>query len=677
MMRYIFLILTLLTIGSFAQTPSGLNKAWVDTLNVSIGGSFKEFATLPEYYDSSRVGLRLTFDNGLKISNTAASNTTNLAALLSAIQTPTYKWGDEAEIWFKPGYYVVTDSFAFGNNRKSVKLKGIGSSSLKKSTAGPIFYSSGSHRGSIIEGLRLVGPGLNNATEVTGYKYSGTGGWSTAQFNEFDSLRTGLYGYDMTGVAIWKNFFDANDVAVHGEFQVDNWDLFQNQFSDNDTAIFIEGSSSSIARMHNNVFGQSKVADIVSTGGAGVLSIVDNYSEDSRGQVHVGTDDGNVNNGSRIVKLDGWNSQQGGGATSGDSIFYFYDTDFIQISNLHHTGTIDTTLFIIESGAARLTMFNNYAGVTKGSGDYQLTYGGIAYDSVLSGIALFQNPFLQRYNMNGYTTGKGYQQSEVYNFSDKQKAWEIKTTGGSNRNNNGSVSVSKESSFMAIGADSLAGIKFGRTAAAAPTATNLNVGNAFLRRYTNSNRDELSVSMRDGSNGFKNFDLLENRDSVLVPIEIQELGSGAVATATKDTITGSAPYYHYWRFDAATAEYLTLRMSVPTGVASTSWRIQAEWAADATTGNAIWGVRPYYPAVGADTVSLSSGSWTASTGSPDATSGEIVRQTWNFTMPSGLSPGQTVFLWFRRDASNGSDTMTGDARLINVSVFVYREWSNR
>lgn len=608
---------------------------------------------------------------GAAPSNSAAANNTAFTSFFTDLRNGTN--GDTLSGYISDGRYQVSATQPVGDGVSSAILRGGSTSFLEMTIDDTIIATTGFNAELQIDNLGFEGNGKNN--NAIGISLGNTSGGTKISHSTFDSIGTGIYTYDNTTLEISNNTFDENSIGIHSNFQADNQLITQNGFSDNDTSIFIEGTSASGPVIFSNTIGQSDVVDIAVTSGAGHLAILHNYSEDSKGQVWVGTDNGNVNDGSRTVQIDGWNSQQGGAHSSGDSIFYFFDTDFITFTNSHHTGTVDSTFMVIESAQSRFFSYNNYIAST--AGQKELRFGSVEYDSVFSGIASFNNPFLQRYNMNGYTTGKGYQMAEVFNFTDEQRAWEIRRTGATNRNNLGSVSVSMEGASMFIGADTLSGLKLGGAGTAPVAASVDNWRNAMYRPYTNSNRDEWNISIRDGSNGFTNYDVLENRDSILVPIKVMEMGGASVNPATKDTFTTSTPNYPFWAFDDATAEYLVLKINIPVGVVGTTYKMSVEWYASATSGNVYWGVRPYYTAAGSDPESPTNGNWGQFVDAVHGTSGRKSRAVWNFTMPSGLQPGQSVYLFFRRNAPDGNDTMSGDAKVTDIFVTAYRAWGSR
>jgi len=609
---------------------------------------------------------------GADPSNSAAANNTAFNAFFNDLRNGLSIGDTLRGTIIKPGKYQISQTFLFGDGKSGLDIRPAKSTILEITVSDTILTTTGFNIDSRIDNLRLEGNGKNNS--AVGVAFNHTGGRHLIHKASFDSIGTGLYLYDQTTVEVSNSNFDEVDIGIDANFQADNHIYRQNVSSDNNIFIKTRGGSGSLIKATSNTLGQSDSIDIVIESGAGLVSIVDNYSEDSWQQGSFGTDNGNPADGSRVIRLDGWSTQVGGLNPAG-KLFSYHDNDIASITHFHATGSSDSNIVEVGSNALRLFGHSNYAAV-MGAG-VQLDFAGIEYDSVFSGIMSFNNPFFQRANLNGYTAGKGYQMTEVFNFTDGQKAWQIKKTGATNRLNTGSVSVSMEGAFMGIGADTLAGLKAGAIATTPAAASNANAGNLWYRRYTNSSRDEWWMAIRDGSNGYKNFDLLENRDSIFVPVEILTLGGGAVNPATKDTLTTSTPNYPFWAFDDAAQEYIVVKMNVPVGVIGTTYRLLVDWYATATSGNVYWGVRPYYTAVGSDPEIPTNGNWAQFADNPHGTAGRKVRAVWNFTMPSGLVPGQSVYLFFRRNANHAVDTMSGDAKVTDIYVKAFRAWGDR
>lgn len=125
-------------------------------------------------------------------------------------------------------------------------------------------------------------------------------------------------------------------------------------------------------------------------------------------------------------------------------------------------------------------------------------------------------------------------------------------------------------------------------------------------------------------------------------------------------------------FDAATIEYIDLLCQL-VGYGGGGLTFSLVWmAATATTGNVIWGIairRIQDDAEDLDTAQTYDFNDSAAVAAPSA-SGEVSYDTITFTNGVDMdswADGELAIVRVRRNASSGSDTMAGDAQLLDVS----------
>jgi hypothetical protein len=126
-------------------------------------------------------------------------------------------------------------------------------------------------------------------------------------------------------------------------------------------------------------------------------------------------------------------------------------------------------------------------------------------------------------------------------------------------------------------------------------------------------------------------------------------------------------------FDASAAESATWTAVLPRHYAGGGVTVLIIWAgASATSGNVVWNAQiERLESAGTDSDADSFASAQAATGAAQATNGALTYTTIPFTSGAqmdSLAAGELFRLKVTRDATNGSDTMTGDANCFGVEV---------
>ena len=123
-------------------------------------------------------------------------------------------------------------------------------------------------------------------------------------------------------------------------------------------------------------------------------------------------------------------------------------------------------------------------------------------------------------------------------------------------------------------------------------------------------------------------------------------------------------------FDAATDESGQVNLKLPSDWVG-SIDIVYDWFAAATSGSVVWGVQTSCVA----DAETDDPSWNTASTVTDAAKG-TANQTNHASITgvttTGCAASELLHLKFYRAASNGSDTMTGDARLIGAEVTIRR-----
>lgn len=135
-------------------------------------------------------------------------------------------------------------------------------------------------------------------------------------------------------------------------------------------------------------------------------------------------------------------------------------------------------------------------------------------------------------------------------------------------------------------------------------------------------------------------------------------------------ITGTNTQKGVLDFDAATDESAQVSLALPSDW-SGNIDLKYKWLADATSGSVVWGVQTSCVA----DAETDDPSWNTASTVTDAAKGTTL-QTNDASMTSititGCAAGELLHLRFFRDADNGSDDMTGDARLIGAELTLRR-----
>ena len=133
-------------------------------------------------------------------------------------------------------------------------------------------------------------------------------------------------------------------------------------------------------------------------------------------------------------------------------------------------------------------------------------------------------------------------------------------------------------------------------------------------------------------------------------------------------ITGTNTQKAVLDFDAATDESIQMHVMLPSDFsASGNLDLAIKWLAAATSGSVVWGVQTSCVA----DAETDDPSWNTASTVTDAAKGTTLQTndaSISNVTKTGCAAGELLHLRFYRNASNGSDDMTGDARLIGVEI---------
>lgn len=146
--------------------------------------------------------------------------------------------------------------------------------------------------------------------------------------------------------------------------------------------------------------------------------------------------------------------------------------------------------------------------------------------------------------------------------------------------------------------------------------------------------------------------------------------AGPAFARIQGTETNPKKHFVVADFDAATDEHLWWTFVMPQNYSSAPI-VRLLWMANATTGSVVWGAR-----LGAVTPSdvdtpiehAAAAATTATTATNTTEANRLNQTTITLANLDSVAAGDLVSLLVYRDADNGSDTVSVDARLISVSL---------
>jgi len=222
------------------------------------------------------------------------------------------------------------------------------------------------------------------------------------------------------------------------------------------------------------------------------------------------------------------------------------------------------------------------------------------------------------------------------------------------------------------------GLSGGGTIAATRT---LNVDINSQSSVTAASGDELMIADVSDSNNIKKVTAssIAALSTANVIYETQYIDAGAMkesgtsgaAIADVETTTNKVNYDAF-DFDAASDEYVQFKMTLPEDWDGTNIKAKFHWTDTGSgSGDVVWGIQSL-PLANDDAIDAA---WLAAATVTDTliASGDLhtTSATSDLTM-TGHASGDVVFFRVLRDADNGSDTFSADARLIGLTMQVGR-----
>jgi|9_EtaG_2_1085328.scaffolds.fasta_scaffold02100_8 hypothetical protein len=242
-------------------------------------------------------------------------------------------------------------------------------------------------------------------------------------------------------------------------------------------------------------------------------------------------------------------------------------------------------------------------------------------------------------------------------------------------------------------------VKVGDSGAAATLTSNgagaLTVttgGAADLVLSTNSGTDSGTITITDAANG--NINIAPNGTGVA------QAGGSAIKVAGKETIwipaaamygpttnpadaaqvetTAIRPDLKVFDFDASTKQYTQFTIAMPKSWNEGTLTYQVYWSPSTTnTGNAIFGLQAVACADG-DTIDVAYGTAIEVTDAGIGTveDQQISSESSAMTVAGSPAAGEQTYFQLYRDAADGSDTFTGECRVLGIKLFFTTDAAN-
>jgi len=166
--------------------------------------------------------------------------------------------------------------------------------------------------------------------------------------------------------------------------------------------------------------------------------------------------------------------------------------------------------------------------------------------------------------------------------------------------------------------------------------------------------------------------------TILLPITAAITGDGTSGNEgpalmrVKSSASAPSPHFLQASFDASTIERIMWSFRMPADYNNTPvLKVQFKMTS-ATTGNVVIGGRVAAYTAGVDSTDADAKAFaavnTATVAVPATTAGKIGEGSISLTTNDSVAANDWVVIYLSREASNGSDTATGDCEVVAVSL---------
>ncbi len=171
---------------------------------------------------------------------------------------------------------------------------------------------------------------------------------------------------------------------------------------------------------------------------------------------------------------------------------------------------------------------------------------------------------------------------------------------------------------------------------------------------------------------------IAGKETIWVPAAAMYAATTNGADAEQVETTATRPDMKVFDFDASTKQYTQFTISMPKSWNEGTLTYQVYWAPSTTnTGNAIFGLQGVACADG-DTIDVAYGTAIEVTDAGIGTveDQQITSESSAMTVAGSPAAGEQSYFQLYRDAADGSDTFTGECRVLGIKLFFTTDAAN-
>jgi hypothetical protein len=171
---------------------------------------------------------------------------------------------------------------------------------------------------------------------------------------------------------------------------------------------------------------------------------------------------------------------------------------------------------------------------------------------------------------------------------------------------------------------------------------------------------------------------IAGKETMWIPAAAMYAASTNGADAEQVETTATRPDMKVFDFDASTKQYTQFTVAMPKSWNEGTLTYQVYWAPSTTnTGNAIFGLQGVACADG-DTIDVAYGTAIEVTDAGIGTveDQQITSESSAMTVAGSPAAGEQTYFQLYRDAADGSDTFTGECRVLGVKIFYTTDAAN-
>jgi|TARA_B100000035_G_scaffold173573_1_gene148058 hypothetical protein len=171
---------------------------------------------------------------------------------------------------------------------------------------------------------------------------------------------------------------------------------------------------------------------------------------------------------------------------------------------------------------------------------------------------------------------------------------------------------------------------------------------------------------------------IAGKETIWIPAAAMYAATTNGADAEQVETTATRPDMKVFDFDASTKQYTQFTIAMPKSWNEGTLTYQVYWAPSSTnTGNAIFGLQAVACADG-DTIDVAFGTAIEVTDAGIGTveDQQITSESSAMTVAGSPAAGEQTYFQLYRDAADGSDTFTGECRVLGIKLFFTTDAAN-